>query len=1100
MPPPKGQALSRPSDKKKLRQTGDVSRDIDDLDIRVDFDHGHRRPRASDNHSVPATLRNDYVPPAFNSIPLPACPTVHQASLNTLGNDLWRSPSNPNATLHPAHPLYAMRNTPLGLQADTLSSSISTPSQVVDDVDPSVVPWGLSTATQPISTSLPTIPTSLPTISSTLPTIPSTLPTIAPLSTPPFVQSAAQTPFRTPNTTAATSNRAATSLSRTTPLPASAVSDSLTGTDDSVPLPSRRSVEIVSSVAATGAMRTPSNTKASSDIALSSKTAGPQVSITSSVSTSLPNTRVRFTDDGPGGLYTSKRSRNKKMDDRVVQMSDNQSKATANIDTSRLQSQNTTGNPSNIHVQSTSVMNDDMMPPPLEPVTATEAVLHTTNPNAHSAQSNRAHSIPAASDRTSVKAEASNSGDIPSVGASAASASVTSLSTRQSPTNATATVNRVSDALTTASSHTTMSSQMPSHQVMVKSEANTSSAVVIKADPRLNEEGVRNIPTPGPPVQPSIFPTNARTGNTIDSANIVVKTDNTRTQPSSNDTSGSGNSSAQDNNSTRNRAMNANTNAVSAYIDETPIYLPDGIIKIGKSTYVPVRKMNYSQTPSANPFFKASNNRDKAGLINDYNARQQLDILEHSPFPSAPALPLWMTCNCAYPYGYPTDRRLAVEHRISELQKKNENSESPSTSDDSSNRLADCAWVDTTTTSNDKKSSGKSKAKTTTATAKSKNVVTPAAKNADAVPPSSAVAVATRTRGIYTRRQPPTTLTDSSTVAAQDGTEDANEEDEEEHEEEDEEVEEDIKQWPEVKPIIITGKMSFDVEIADVYVSDLISTDSPEDDDKFRSLSQFSSNSSTQQSQSQTTEKKKQEAQDFPHSAKVCQCGIWGPRNQHNLDAICNIDTELWAHNSDVYVFVPEASPFDDEFGLVITSTTARARNMRGKMMCRGFGSMALRTLFMERSRKMRKLAKETRKRKRNSEYDDDDDLVLPSDSRSASSPISSANTEVDMIYIRLHANTVSELKALDSLHSEQRHLLRALYHNHNVFLTGGAGTGKSHLIRTLTSKLPVRVQVTATTGMAAIGVGGITIHSLSKIELGYGVAKDIARKVCLLI
>ncbi|KAH8613565.1 PIF1 like helicase AAA domain [Trypanosoma vivax] len=51
--------------------------------------------------------------------------------------------------------------------------------------------------------------------------------------------------------------------------------------------------------------------------------------------------------------------------------------------------------------------------------------------------------------------------------------------------------------------------------------------------------------------------------------------------------------------------------------------------------------------------------------------------------------------------------------------------------------------------------------------------------------------------------------------------------------------------------------------------------------------------------------------------------------------------------------------------------------------------------------------------------------------------------------------------------------------HRRNVFLTGGAGTGKSHLLRAIIDALPARTTfVTATTGLAALNLGGTTLHS----------------------
>jgi ATP-dependent DNA helicase PIF1 len=74
------------------------------------------------------------------------------------------------------------------------------------------------------------------------------------------------------------------------------------------------------------------------------------------------------------------------------------------------------------------------------------------------------------------------------------------------------------------------------------------------------------------------------------------------------------------------------------------------------------------------------------------------------------------------------------------------------------------------------------------------------------------------------------------------------------------------------------------------------------------------------------------------------------------------------------------------------------------------------------------------------------------------------------------------------SLSEEQRHVLDLVVNkNHSVFFTGPAGTGKSVLMRAIIADLkkkyakdPERVAVTASTGLAACNIGGITLHSFS--------------------
>ena len=65
-----------------------------------------------------------------------------------------------------------------------------------------------------------------------------------------------------------------------------------------------------------------------------------------------------------------------------------------------------------------------------------------------------------------------------------------------------------------------------------------------------------------------------------------------------------------------------------------------------------------------------------------------------------------------------------------------------------------------------------------------------------------------------------------------------------------------------------------------------------------------------------------------------------------------------------------------------------------------------------------------------------------------------------------------------------------------NVLITGPAGTGKSFLLKFLKKKLGSRLRVVATTGVAAINVGGSTLHSWAGIGLGEGTAEELAKMI----
>jgi ATP-dependent DNA helicase PIF1 len=75
----------------------------------------------------------------------------------------------------------------------------------------------------------------------------------------------------------------------------------------------------------------------------------------------------------------------------------------------------------------------------------------------------------------------------------------------------------------------------------------------------------------------------------------------------------------------------------------------------------------------------------------------------------------------------------------------------------------------------------------------------------------------------------------------------------------------------------------------------------------------------------------------------------------------------------------------------------------------------------------------------------------------------------------------------------EQQNTINAIDNGDNVFLTAPGGAGKSFLLRYLIhrarNELGLKVAVTASTGIAAVPLGGTTIHS----ALGVGMAKQTA-------
>ncbi len=77
------------------------------------------------------------------------------------------------------------------------------------------------------------------------------------------------------------------------------------------------------------------------------------------------------------------------------------------------------------------------------------------------------------------------------------------------------------------------------------------------------------------------------------------------------------------------------------------------------------------------------------------------------------------------------------------------------------------------------------------------------------------------------------------------------------------------------------------------------------------------------------------------------------------------------------------------------------------------------------------------------------------------------------------------EIQQMSNPISEESRFTAHANGGRNVFLTGMAGTGKSTLLREFITMCPRRVDVTAPTGVAALNVGGMTIHRFCGMLLG---------------
>lgn len=72
-----------------------------------------------------------------------------------------------------------------------------------------------------------------------------------------------------------------------------------------------------------------------------------------------------------------------------------------------------------------------------------------------------------------------------------------------------------------------------------------------------------------------------------------------------------------------------------------------------------------------------------------------------------------------------------------------------------------------------------------------------------------------------------------------------------------------------------------------------------------------------------------------------------------------------------------------------------------------------------------------------------------------------------------------------DEAVSNENRFIAAAHGGRNCFLTGMAGTGKSTLLRRFITETTKRVDITAPTGVAALNVGGMTIHRFCGMMLG---------------
>lgn len=85
------------------------------------------------------------------------------------------------------------------------------------------------------------------------------------------------------------------------------------------------------------------------------------------------------------------------------------------------------------------------------------------------------------------------------------------------------------------------------------------------------------------------------------------------------------------------------------------------------------------------------------------------------------------------------------------------------------------------------------------------------------------------------------------------------------------------------------------------------------------------------------------------------------------------------------------------------------------------------------------------------------------------------------------------------TLSDEQAAVLGDIIRLENVLVSGSAGTGKSTVLRALRAHFAdayLRLAVCGSTGIAAVNVGGLTLHTWAGLGMGDGAASTIANRI----
>ena len=87
------------------------------------------------------------------------------------------------------------------------------------------------------------------------------------------------------------------------------------------------------------------------------------------------------------------------------------------------------------------------------------------------------------------------------------------------------------------------------------------------------------------------------------------------------------------------------------------------------------------------------------------------------------------------------------------------------------------------------------------------------------------------------------------------------------------------------------------------------------------------------------------------------------------------------------------------------------------------------------------------------------------------------------------------------ALSDQQQYAVQLALAGESIFLTGAAGVGKSYtlkfIVKELRNKLGTKhVYITASTGTAALAIGGTTVHSFAGVGLATAPAEELVKKI----